>query len=177
MRWPLSAKKTAVIAFFLLICSGVFAFTIQLAYQKPTYIRIVDKGTLAQDKNSTSPGADIRGVSIQRNAQDPFYIHEIISYTQSDNGMSGKNQYSDARVIIGDVNDSKKGHVALSYGGEIIVRIDASYAKHDTITVYEIGLKQGRTAEFYDVYIGTSAEGPWTLLGTGSGESLFTIQD
>lgn len=176
MRWPFSKKITIVISVSIIAVLGC-AFAIFLVIQEShdTYIKIVDTASTERD-TSPSPGADIRAVSIERTNAKTIYIKDVVSFTQPDAASASRNEYANTSVVLGEWNNKKNPpHLALSRGGELIVHIASNYAENDIIHVYETGQNEGRTAEYYEVYIAPQADGPWTLLGKKAGEATFSI--
>ncbi|MCW1930449.1 MAG: hypothetical protein KIH62_003975 [Candidatus Kerfeldbacteria bacterium] len=176
MRWPFFKKTTAILSLPTVLLVVISVLTIQALNAKPTFIRIIDQGSITRD-TSLSPGADIRGVTLNRPNSAPLYVDAVVSFEHPHTIDSSTNTYSDTLAIIGDFSSKKNpSHLALTEGGSIIVRINASYHSGDSITVYEIGQHTGRTAEYYEVSVSTSENGPWEVLGTGAGETQFTIE-
>lgn len=176
MRWPFSKKITVILSVCALVFLVIAILTIRALSAKPTFVRIVDKASIVRD-SSLSPGADIRGVTLTHTGGTPFYVNAVVSFDHTQSIDSSTDAFSDTASIIGDFTSRKNpSHLALTEGGSVVVRIDASYHSGDTLTVYEIGQNSGRTAEYYEVSISRSEKGPWQVLGTGAGETQFKIK-
>lgn len=176
MRWPFSKKITALGSISgIVILAVVILVVVTMRSSHDTYVKIVDNANLERD-NSPSPGADIRAVSLERASGTKKFVHDVVSFTQPDAASAAKNQYANSSTVIGEWDNKKTPpHLALSRGGELIVHIASNYSSNDVIHIYETGLPEGRTAEYYTVYIAPEAQGPWTLLGEKAGESTLTI--
>lgn len=176
MRWPFSKKITIAVGISSIAVLGcAFALFLVIRESHDTYIKIVDTASTERD-TSPSPGADIRAVSLECTNGKTSYVKDVVSFIQSDAVSASKNEYANTSVVLGEWNNKKNPpHLALSRGGELIVHIASNYAENDVVHVYETGQNEGRTAEYYAVYIAPKADGPWTLLGTKAGESTFSI--
>lgn len=144
---------------------------------KPTYVRIVDlsENTLT---NTPSPGADIKGVSIQRtkrNKTKSYFADSVISSSLQDGENGNVNKYKNTEHILGDPSQRNNSYVSLG-GGEIVVKIPIRMKSGDILYVDEIGASVSRNAENYEVYTSSSEEGPWDLQGEGTGQLTITIQ-
>ena len=141
-----------------------------------SYVRIVDVSKL-QDGDSPSPGVDLRGVELYRPSRKKSYYARTVISGRIKNGNEGNNNnYKNTDSILGDPNEGDTSdHLSLG-GGEIVVSLPRIMRSGDELTVHEVGGNNSARADLFEIYISSSSNGPWELVGTGSGPTTVTIQ-
>ncbi|PIW36388.1 MAG: hypothetical protein COW24_05705 [Candidatus Kerfeldbacteria bacterium CG15_BIG_FIL_POST_REV_8_21_14_020_45_12] len=141
-----------------------------------TYVRIVDVGLKGGD--TSSPGADIRAVSITRPTRNRTWFAKSVVSGNIQNGNEGNNnEYKNPSALLGDPDKkTDPQHLSLG-GGEIVVTLPIIAKVSDVIEVDEIGSKTGVHPDKFEVYMSKDAKGPWQLLGESDGPSTFTIAE
>jgi len=178
MNWRASIdthKKmilNSLIVFFLL---GLIVI-LYATFSGSTYIRLVDTADGAVS-SASAPGADINAIEIHKLKKgNSIFASEVIQSTVPQEIDGVTNNYADTTSLLSNPDlDATATYTSLG-GGEVIVRLEARLSSGDRVLVHEIGATDGLKAEHFDVYIGTSKDGPWELLGTGAGPTSFTIE-
>lgn len=148
------------------------------AAQSTLFVKIED---LTPSGEGAYEGADIDAIELlSPEGTAAFYAGDVVDSRKPANANNAKVSPRDA---LGQpvLADSGAPYVFSPNGGWIVVRIDlkgATYSDEWRLSVYEVdgslyALRGG--PEPYRVSIAAAAEGPWRVLGIGSGTARWTL--
>lgn len=138
-----------------------------------TYVRIVDTSA-ERSLEGTAPGADIDAIAIEQwegeERTKAWFAETIVKDPYADSDENGVAEaYADPQSALGNPEDDEKTTFVALNGGELIVKVPKRLRKGLTLSVYEVGAVNAVKADAYEVYTSSKQDGPWELLGDGSG--------
>jgi hypothetical protein len=163
-------RACAVWASLLLVATGAAADSL---YVKIQDLNPVGAGAFA--------GADIEAVELYDGAnQRAYYVTDIVAAQVPGSGDDGGPDSANLRGLT-VLADWDAPYVYSLNGGWVVVKIDTGanpVADDFRLTVYEVDgslYHWGGAPDPYRVEVARAAEGPWKVLGIGSGTARFTL--
>lgn len=165
-------KRLCAVCVSLLIAASATADSL--------YVKILDLNPVGPEE--AFAGADIEAIELYDGAnQRAYYVSEVVAAEVAASGDEGS--FADSANLRGlsVLVDWDAPYVYSLNGGWVVVRIDTGanpIADDFRLTVYEVDgslYHWGGVPDPYQVAVARSAEGPWKVLGIGSGTARFTL--
>lgn len=159
-------KKIFVYAGISLLILAVMSVIIFLSTRNSSQYRyLMLQSTYTAASNDISPGADIQGIEINIKGLK-FYPSKIIDSTVGKADILLNNPDNNITNASYASLGSKSDHIILK------TNVDLKDPNLKSITVYEYTL--GSLNEAYNIYISKNKYGPWELLKSGAGTTIYT---
>jgi len=170
-------RKIVLIILGTVILLGMIFFIIwnlQKTDKKYRYIKLISAS--AAQIGDSAPGADIESVVIGIGNLE--YYGDKIANTSINFDQQNNNNYKDAQKALGAPSKSLNDYVSLGDKNNFIVITTIANLRDSnisTLTINEASSKQ--SDEAYDVYIGTSKNGPWDYVGRKNGTAIIDLSN